>query len=409
MNVPALAANPPAGATQTMIGIFASSSVPTMSLVDVSAPPGVLSLITTAAAPRCSATSMLSARYLAMPSSTTPVVGRRKTSGPAARAPAASSSQPLAINASDSRSRPRRPLGRPPVDMVVTTSTLSIAPLRRRTLGDHDAVSGASGGHSLEMAEGERAPGFHVTDDAGHVPGFGEGAAELVGLTDRHGPAPRIGYVDRADVHAAHVGRVVVDEPDQLELGLEVRLDLLAPLAAQSAGEVAVTGVQVTADPDRPQVVQARVAAGLRPAHQEVARAVTEHEVRDHLLPRPVAFHLAPATELPVLCHEGFERRAGQVATDAVPARVRHQDLPRDHQDDLVVTHCGGSASALRAASRRSRSASGLGCPSRARSQSSMASRKALRRAATAALFVARIPAPMSGSPRASRVMSLQP
>jgi hypothetical protein len=43
MNVPALAANPPAGATQTMIGTFASSSVPTMSLVDVSAPPGVFS------------------------------------------------------------------------------------------------------------------------------------------------------------------------------------------------------------------------------------------------------------------------------------------------------------------------------------------------------------------------------
>ncbi len=66
MNVPALAAKPPAGATQTMTGMRASRRVPTMSLVAVSSPPGVLSLITTAAAPRCSALAIESARYLAM-------------------------------------------------------------------------------------------------------------------------------------------------------------------------------------------------------------------------------------------------------------------------------------------------------------------------------------------------------
>ena len=55
MNVPALAAKPPAGATQTMIGTLASRSVPTMSFVEVRQPPGVLSLMTTAAAPSRSA------------------------------------------------------------------------------------------------------------------------------------------------------------------------------------------------------------------------------------------------------------------------------------------------------------------------------------------------------------------
>ena len=62
MNVPALAANPPAGATQTMTGTFASSSVPTISLVENRSPPGVFSLITTAAAPSRSARAIPSAR-----------------------------------------------------------------------------------------------------------------------------------------------------------------------------------------------------------------------------------------------------------------------------------------------------------------------------------------------------------
>src|SRR5262249_35369081 len=103
------------------------------------------------AAPRCSALATLSARYLAMLSSTMPVVGSRTISGPAARAPAASTSQPAAINASEIRNRPRRPLGRPPLDMVITPSALSIAPRRR------EAVP-CSGGHTLEVLEHERAP-----------------------------------------------------------------------------------------------------------------------------------------------------------------------------------------------------------------------------------------------------------
>ena len=66
MNVPALAAKPPAGATQTMTGTLDSSSVPTMSFVAVSSPPGVLSLMTTAAAPSSSAWAIESARYFAI-------------------------------------------------------------------------------------------------------------------------------------------------------------------------------------------------------------------------------------------------------------------------------------------------------------------------------------------------------
>ena len=77
MNVPALAAKPPAGATQTMTGTFASRRVPTMSFVAWRLPPGVFSLMTTAAAPSRSARATPSARYWAIPPSTIPVVGRR--------------------------------------------------------------------------------------------------------------------------------------------------------------------------------------------------------------------------------------------------------------------------------------------------------------------------------------------
>ena len=104
MNVPALAANPPAGATQTMTGTFASSSVPTMSFVEVSAPPGVFSLMTTAAAPSRSARAMPSARYWAMPWSTMPVVGSTITClSPAANADAARARAPTASDRPETR------------------------------------------------------------------------------------------------------------------------------------------------------------------------------------------------------------------------------------------------------------------------------------------------------------------
>jgi hypothetical protein len=49
--VPALAARPPDGATQTIVGTSESSRVPMMSFVASRLPPGVLSRMTTAAAP----------------------------------------------------------------------------------------------------------------------------------------------------------------------------------------------------------------------------------------------------------------------------------------------------------------------------------------------------------------------
>ncbi len=62
MNVPALAAQAPAGATQTITGTCDSSSAWVIWSIESRLPPGVLSLITTAAAPSLAAEAMPSER-----------------------------------------------------------------------------------------------------------------------------------------------------------------------------------------------------------------------------------------------------------------------------------------------------------------------------------------------------------
>ncbi len=62
MNVPALAARPPAGATQTMTGTSASRNVLVIDCVASRLPPGVLSLTTTTSAPSRAALATLSDR-----------------------------------------------------------------------------------------------------------------------------------------------------------------------------------------------------------------------------------------------------------------------------------------------------------------------------------------------------------
>ncbi len=62
MNVPALAARPPAGATQTMTGTSASRKALVMRCVASRLPPGVLSLTTTTSASSRAAFATASSR-----------------------------------------------------------------------------------------------------------------------------------------------------------------------------------------------------------------------------------------------------------------------------------------------------------------------------------------------------------
>src|SRR5688572_6679984 len=120
---------------------------------------------------------------------------------------------------------------------------------------------------ALQVLEHEFAPGLHRLDDRRDLGRARELATELVSLADGDRPAAGVGLVDGAEVDAPDAGRVVVEQAEQLELRLELGVELLAPLAPQPAGEVAVAGVEMAAHADRPAVVEAGIAAGLRAAH----------------------------------------------------------------------------------------------------------------------------------------------
>src|SRR5439155_14254652 len=214
---------------------------------------------------------------------------------------------------------------------------------------------------------------------------------------------------DRVD---ADVGVVLYVQADHRELVHEAGVDLLAPFPAKPTGELTVARVQVAADADRPQIVEARVAAGLRPPHQEVARSVAKDQVRDHLFPRPVALHLASWSEFARPRNQRLEVRAGHaVAAKATPAGVGHQRTARDDQNELVVAHPSVAAlsSARAASSRACRAPASIVSVRRRSIHESCPSLSTARRPATNVAFVARMPAPISVSLLARLVAGRQP
>ena len=139
-------------------------------------------------------------------------------------------------------------------------------------------------------------------------------------LPDAHRPTGGVGHEDDAQVDRPDVGGVVVEQRERLECGLEVGIELLAPLPAQAAEQAVVARVQVATDPDRPAVVQALVGARPRPAHQEVAVAVTQDEVRDDLLVRRVVLHRV-ARRVPPVASDDLEERGQAGRPQPMPAR----------------------------------------------------------------------------------------
>jgi hypothetical protein len=179
---------------------------------------------------------------------------------------------------------------------------------------------------------------LHVVGDAGDFDGVGESTRQLVRLPDLDAAAGRIRDIHEAQVHAPDVGRVVVERADEREIRHKVRVELLAPLPPEAAVDVTVAGIEVAADADGVPVVQARVATRARPFHQEVAIAVAEDDVRDHLLVRGIPLHrvawLEPAVRRDEL-HDGGDA----VGADAVPAVRVHHDIARDDVDAFTLRH----------------------------------------------------------------------
>ena len=186
-----------------------------------------------------------------------------------------------------------------------------------------------------QEVDDETAPRFHRVEDGLHVGRRREGAVQLVGLAYRDRAPGCLGDAHDPEVDRSDVRRVVVEEPDRTELRHEVRDELLGPLANEPACHPAVERVHVAPDPDRPKVVETRVAPGSRPAHKERPVTVAEDHVRDQLLPGGVALHLRSRSELPCALDRG-EPFDDVVRHDAVPRDRPGRDATRHDEDELV-------------------------------------------------------------------------
>ena len=108
--------------------------------------------------------------------------------------------------------------------------------------------------------------------------------SSLSRLADGHRPTSGLGRVDQAQVDCADRVASSLSRPSGSNSGTK-SASSSSRHSRQAAQHVRVTRVDVAADADRVALVQPRVAAGLRAAHEEDALAVAQHEVRDDLLP----------------------------------------------------------------------------------------------------------------------------
>src|SRR3954447_1907648 len=305
MKVPALAARAPAGATQTIVGMPASSSAETIFCVASRLPPGVLILITTAGAPAACARAIPSARYPASTESTTPVADSTGTLGDAPRTPPARRSRAPASVARSDRRRPAR-------DVI------------SRRLSPR-----------CQGLEHELAPRLEVLAHGLHVRVARPLRCELVGLADCHGSPAGLGLEHDPEMDGADIGRVVVEESDEPQRRPKVGLDLLRPLALEAAHDAVVARVQVTADTQRVAVMKPRVHAGAGPTHQEPADAIAQDEVRDELLARWIGLDGGTRAVLAGTLEAG-DLGAVDVASHAAPGAVGERDVAWDDVDQLL-------------------------------------------------------------------------
>src|ERR1035437_5640733 len=278
------------------------------------------------------------------------------------------------------------------------------------------ARQGLHGCDAYDCSQGQLAPSLHLVVDVHEDVYLLERPAELVRFADAHLSTGGVGQVDDAQVMDADINSVVVEQPQEHELGQEVRLQLLSPLASQPSEDRVVAWVQVTTHADRVVVMQPGVPAGLGSLHQEDAIAIPQHQIGNDLLEGAIRLRLR-ARQIPA-CRSGSIQDLGDtIALHSQPGRdIAQQHVPRNSIDKfgaaVVFGHSrSGFASRRRAEAKRARSASESGPPSRSSSaiHSSSAARTSRRRTAMAAEFVAAMPAPIAESPRASRVMPAQP
>ncbi len=108
-------------------------------------------------------------------------------------------------------------------------------------------------------------------------------AGHLLGLADGDVARCRIEHVHGAEVNAADVGGVVVEDAHEGHVVIAFHADLLLQLLLQSLEDRRRVGIDVSADAEGELVMEARFGLPGCPLQQEVRIALTDHDVRDDL------------------------------------------------------------------------------------------------------------------------------
>ena len=180
----------------------------------------------------------------------------------------------------------------------------------------------------------------------------------------RPGGPPASATYTKPDVDRPDRRRVVVEQPDRgVRRARSPRRPPRPTRGARPPGHVAVAGVEVPAHADGPAVVEPRIAAGLRAAHEEPALAVAQDEVRDDLLVRRVLLGVPAAHEAPLARRPSPAPRRGRRA-GRQPALARRRAAARGTTRTCSSGSAhqrGSSRRASRRRSRRSRAAPRIG------------------------------------------------
>lgn len=154
-------------------------------------------------------------------------------------------------------------------------------------------------------------------------------------LAHTHVAATGVDHRDDADVDRPDGCRVVVEEADDARRPSPGQEDLLLHLPAQGVVDdiLAIHGVDMAADTNRAEPVEAAFHPLARTAHQEDPVALGDDGVGDHLLEGGVLLHLRPRGEATPRPEDREERLVAR--PEPVRRAAREELLARHHPDHL--------------------------------------------------------------------------
>src|SRR5437588_9703259 len=201
-----------------------------------------------------------------------------------------------------------------------------------------------------QVVEHQLRPRLHAQVAIAHRANCHALALDLVGLADVHDAQRLLDEKDQPQVHPRHRTRVIVDRGDQPRGRRRSAADLLGPLAPQPADHgiatLAIARIDVTADTERVQMVQALLARAPQPSRYQIGVVVrvVHDAVRDDLLERGVVFDVGPGT---VLGHRvDCAQQAFQTPRDQSMPGAVGEDGRAGHAEHVLSVACARNPAA---------------------------------------------------------------